>query len=240
MKTITTIAELRNIPLLERAEWYIPESLSTTMPIEDNGEELQRVQKAFDGTDVPVILSPVSPDPYKEMFLRETVLQKLVNVGKRIYKESQERIVLKITDPFRPLVLQRKYFEEIREEISQKERLTGEALWNRVTEFIADPDLCPPHSTGGAIDLTLAYADTAQELDMGTPVDAIDDRANTWHSDLTEIQKNNRLMLWQAMTDEGFVNLASEWWHYSYGDSYWAAFHDMPHALYASIESPPV
>ena len=74
---------------------------------------------------------------------------------------------------------------------------------------------------------------------MGTPVDAIDDRANTWHADLTEAQKHNRQLLWQAMIDQGFVNLASEWWHYSYGDSYWAAFQSESHAIYNSVERAP-
>jgi D-alanyl-D-alanine dipeptidase len=29
-------------------------------------------------------------------------------------------------------------------------------------------------------------------------------------------------LLVTAMTSVGFVNYAHEWWHYSYGDRYWA------------------
>lgn len=39
-----------------------------------------------------------------------------------------------------------------------------------------------------------------------------------------------------AMTTVGFVNYPTEWWHWSYGDKYWAFMKSEPHAIYKSVE----
>lgn len=38
------------------------------------------------------------------------------------------------------------------------------------------------------------------------------------------------------MTAAGFVNYPSEWWHWSYGDRYWAVCEKQPHALFGPVE----
>jgi D-alanyl-D-alanine dipeptidase len=38
------------------------------------------------------------------------------------------------------------------------------------------------------------------------------------------------------MTGAGFVNYPSEWWHWSYGDRYWAVVTGEPHAIYGPVE----
>ncbi len=32
----------------------------------------------------------------------------------------------------------------------------------------------------------------------------------------------------------GFVNYPTEWWHWSYGDRYWALLTGSPHAVYGA------
>ena len=44
----------------------------------------------------------------------------------------------------------------------------------------------------------------------------------------------NRRLLYTAMTAVGFTNYPEEWWHYDYGDLFWAAMTGKD-ALYASI-----
>lgn len=62
---------------------------------------------------------------------------------------------------------------------------------------------------------------------MGTLFDDFTDRAWTDHfenyEDNEDVRKNRRL-LYNAMIEAGFTNLSSEWWHYDYGDKFWAYF----------------
>ena len=44
--------------------------------------------------------------------------------------------------------------------------------------------------------------------------------------------KNNRKVLVEAMASAGFRNYAREYWHYSYGDAYWAVRRKEKVAIY--------
>ena len=62
-------------------------------------------------------------------------------------------------------------------------------------------------------------------LDVGTKMNSISSRSETFAKGLVPLQKKNRKLLFRLITREGFVNAPTEWWHYSYGDQYWAAFY---------------
>lgn len=70
------------------------------------------------------------------------------------------------------------------------------------------------HNSGQAVDLTLVERSTGRELDMGTPVDQLDSRANT--ANATGVAAQNRSTLVEAMEAEGFENYPGEWWHFNY------------------------
>ncbi|WP_406807061.1 hypothetical protein [Burkholderia semiarida] len=38
------------------------------------------------------------------------------------------------------------------------------------------------------------------------------------------------------MTDAGFTNYPSEWWHWSVGDRYWAVIQNESHAIYGPVD----
>jgi D-alanyl-D-alanine dipeptidase len=46
----------------------------------------------------------------------------------------------------------------------------------------------------------------------------------------------NRRLLHNTMTDAGFVNLPSEWWHFDYGDQLWAWANKKDHAIYGAAQ----
>jgi len=73
------------------------------------------------------------------------------------------------------------------------------------------------HSRGATLDLTLLRCDgnACTQLDMGTPFDFFDPRANTDYPGITADQRRNRDRLRAAMAAEGFANYAMEWWHYT-------------------------
>lgn len=48
--------------------------------------------------------------------------------------------------------------------------------------------------------------------------------------------KKNRKLLLDVMKAQGFVNYPTEWWHFSYGDRYWAYHQQAPCAIYGSYD----
>ena len=87
------------------------------------------------------------------------------------------------------------------------------------SDLIAGGYIAPKsgHSRGSAIDLTIVEKD-GSFVDMGGSFDLFDARSNRNYEGLTGIQRTNRKILENAMTEAGFVGANSEWWHYTYKD----------------------
>ena len=84
-----------------------------------------------------------------------------------------------------------------------------------VPDYIADVS---GHSRGATLDLSLERCASGKcvPLDMGTPFDLFDPRANTDSPQASAEQRGNRQLLKAAMAAEGFENYAMEWWHYTW------------------------
>jgi D-alanyl-D-alanine dipeptidase len=87
----------------------------------------------------------------------------------------------------------------------------------------ADPARCPPHATGGTVDLTLTWRH--RPLALGTGFDAFvpDAAAGALEADGDELERDLRRLLAAALTEGGFVGHPQEWWHWEYGTRMWAA-----------------
>ncbi len=111
-----------------------------------------------------------------------------------------------------------------------------EAVRKAVARYVAPPELAG-HPTGGALDLSLA--DAAGELDLGTAFNAEPDETGgrTYFAapDLAPEARALRTILGAALGEAGFLNYPSEWWHWSFGDPYWA-FVRGAKAIYGPIE----
>ncbi|HTJ69367.1 MAG TPA: M15 family metallopeptidase [Actinospica sp.] len=146
---------------------------------------------------------------------------------------------LLVVEAYRPLELQRKYFEGYREELAQlNPDYTAEQLRTAASRFVSPPELAP-HTAGAAIDLTLCDAE-GRELDMGTILDATPEqsegRCYTEAPGLPAGAAANRAILVEAMHSAGFVNYPTEWWHFSYGDRYWALMSQRAEGIYGPVE----
>lgn len=239
IKSIATLAGWSAIPLRQRSRWYIPEEVTKAVPIVETDDPLVDVMERAEHERLPMIFAPGASADTPRAYLRREAANRLMNAARALKEQSQGALAIKIADAFRPLELQRKYFEEISRDIAAREGLTGKELWRRTSEFIADPAGCPPHTTGGAIDCTIVVRRGGKELPMGTAIDTVDDRSNFWHPAIRGAERQNRQLLFRIMTAAGFVNAATEWWHYSFGDQYWAAFLGKPQAMYGKVESAP-
>lgn len=97
----------------------------------------------------------------------------------------------------------------------------------------------PPHSTGSAIDVYLLN-DKGEAIDMGIhPKDWMEDNDGSLSFTASQIisneAKENRKIMGEALSVAGFTNYTAEYWHWSYGDRYWAFYTKEPHAIYGTI-----
>lgn len=74
------------------------------------------------------------------------------------------------------------------------------------------------HSRGSAIDLTLLDMQTGKELDMGSPFDFFGEISHPDFQGITDEQLDNRMLLQNAMTRNGFLPIDCEWWHFMLAD----------------------
>ena len=104
--------------------------------------------------------------------------------------------------------------------------------------FAGEP-VIPPHSTGGAVDIDIVDA-AGQPLDFGMALSdwgvVPPELCATQCAGLTEAAARNRQLLVEVMTAAGLVNYPREWWHFSYGDQYWACVTGCAQARYGAVE----
>lgn len=194
-----------------------------------------------------------APHSIPGLWLRSAVVGKLQKVNRLLQKAGIEVYLL---DGYRPIEMQNffhdewfpNYLRSVQPGLTEAEiRTEVETYWAVGTGLrgLSNPELSPPpHATGGAVDLTLRKIRNGEHLYMGsifddlTPLaytDALEKNETRTESEsfsMREGRANRRLLYW-IMTEEGFVNNPTEWWHYSWGDQMWAALGDAAAALYS-------
>ena len=128
----------------------------------------------------------------------------------------------------------------VREEVKDillkiDKNLSQEEIYDLTTQMISNPDRdVSPHTTGWVVDVVL-YDKSWELVDMWCPVNYVWEKANITTNDISEKQRRNREILQGEFLDSGFSCLASEWWHFSYWDPYWAKFYGKNEALFWAI-----
>ncbi|MBS1493574.1 MAG: D-alanyl-D-alanine dipeptidase [Bacteroidetes bacterium] len=105
---------------------------------------------------------------------------------------------LKVYDAYRPLSVQRIFWEIMPDE-----------------RYVADPKKGSRHNRGMAVDLTLVDKN-GKELSMPTEYDDFTEKAHRDYMKLTDEQIKNRKILEDVMIKYGFKGLPTEWWHFDY------------------------
>lgn len=151
------------------------------------------------------------------VLLRKKVALRLCKVADNL----PENLYIKIYSAYRSRI---KLYEIWKVELEKMERenpnLGRAELLLRLKHKVTSPNAnMGNHDTGAAIDLALCDAN-GNELDFGTKYH---DR-NAHLVTLTKEQKNNQKYIQKVMKSQDFVQQPGQWWHYSYGDRYWAAY----------------
>jgi D-alanyl-D-alanine dipeptidase len=113
-------------------------------------------------------------------------------------------------------------------------------LHHLVARFVSPVDVAP-HVAGAAVDLTLIDA-CGDVLELGTPIDATPEQSDgacfTAATNISPDDRAHRRLLAAVLTPVGLVNYPTEWWHWSYGDRYWALLDQAPYAVYGPHAGP--
>jgi D-alanyl-D-alanine dipeptidase len=203
-----------------------------SIAIEDNNEKL------VDLSGYPFVLDTSYYNQgfstSEKMSLREGVANKLAE----IQSVFDGKYRFKIWDGHRPRSVQDAIYNDYYERLKTNNPDWDEAAVHHATEqFVTKATTqkrIPPHSTGGAVDLTLVDHE-GRELNMGTIFDFFGPEAAALYyeeNELDEEVRNNRRILREAMLAGGFAADDDEWWHFDYGNQLWALRSKSPSAVY--------
>lgn len=201
--------------------------------IQENSEPL------VDVTTIQGIHVSQKYEPYYPTF--KLVRQSVAHQLEKAIEQLPQNISILFVEGHRPLKVQEAYFSQYYDALKARyPEWSDETVFYETTKLIAPPSNLPPHSTGGAIDITLCD-ENGDELDMGSPIDDDPDQNDGRNlldaSNISTQAQNNRKLLKKVMSDNGFANYDYEWWHWSYGDQYWAFKTNCAEALYDSADA---
>jgi len=212
---------------------------------------LSGVNHYFDSNNPPYYCS--ISGAIEGLFLRKSIILKLVKINKKLNDKGLE---LYFFDCYRPVKVQQFlydiwlpiYLKKMHPNFSEEDLLKQRDLYSAKapnSENEIDRKAPPPHTTGAAMDVTLRFKASKEQLFMGT---IFDDTTKLVHTDYFESKKfknslsiseeealKNRRILYHSMKEEGIENYPFEWWHYSWGDQMWAVLSKKNEAFYSNM-----
>lgn len=136
--------------------------------------------------------------PVARAYLHRSAADALVKVQQEL---AVQGLGLKVFDAYRPLAVQQKMWDLIRDE-----------------RYVSNPALnAGRHTRGTAIDVTLIDKD-GKELPMPTPYDDFTERAHRDAKGIPTDAARNSKLLETAMLKHGFLPYPFEWWHFDFRD----------------------
>lgn len=200
-------ARVTAIPIGTLDEPFIDVALLADLGVDTSREKVQKL----------------SDNPFQ---LRSGVAERLVSAQAHL----PPGYTFQLKEGWRPIWVQRRLWESSLRELRERSPAADEdKLRLENARFVAPPDAAPPHSTGGAFDVALLHH--GQPVDMGWGFNEPGAGSLT-AAPVGPGAREVRNILAEALNTAGFVNYPQEWWHWSYGDRYWAFQTSHPQALY--------
>jgi len=215
---------------------------------------------------IPTSIFRLTPHPYMSLgapyligtdpwVLRKNVLKRLIR-AQQYLSEIDPNLQFALFDAWRPISVQKFMFDYTIKETCKSRgidisNLSSNGGINNVVEEVSrfwakpshDPLTPPPHSTGAAIDLTLADIN-CKPLDLGGDIDFIGPESKPDFYEKNSFGKpnskhlvfhNRRTLLFSVMKKAGFAQHPYEWWHFSYGDQLWSWLNNKSSAIYGAV-----
>lgn len=219
------------IPKLAQYGW---DKLKDIAIVESN-EPLKTIPNNKNLKQFPIYSDYNVPYAMDVCVARHSVIQKLQQAADLL----PDHLGIVVLDAWRSRTVQQGVRDQIAEIIKIKyQDLNLAEQQHLLSQFAApvSPDFVSPHLTGGSVDITLFEIETGDWLDMGADFDEPTERSYTHFYEAYPEHPacNNRRLLYSVMTQVGFTNLPTEWWHFDYGNPLWAHYNQQSHALYGA------
>ena len=149
-------------------------------------------------------------------------------------------ITLHLSEGFRRASQQQAIISSYRALLRRERPAAPDAELSRLTSRYVAPLAVAPHVAGAAVDLTLADAG-GHPLPLGCALDATPEESDGAcyfaSPGISAEARRNREMLRRALGGAGLVNYPTEWWHWSFGDRYWAYRTGAGQACYGPVRT---
>lgn len=205
------------------------------MPVIECGEQFEDLAVTQPSLKFDLDRRHVQKDSLSISFARKRVGEMLVTAQSYL----PNGICLLVKECYRPMSVQKKFWDNYSALLRRRNPSWSEdQIYDECSKLNAPLEVAP-HTTGGAVDLTLIDRNE-NWLDMGTEFNAspheTDGATYTKAENISDKARTNREILNVAMSRAGFINYPTEWWHWSYGDKYWALMTNKPNAIYGSVQ----
>ena len=197
-----------------------------------------------------------SPHPYKKLgapygkhspyFLRQSVVENLL-IAQNYLQQIRPGWHIQVFDAYRPVAVQQFMVDYSFAQALNCQGLTPSKLspqqcqeiWDAVNKIWAPPSLDektpPPHSTGGAVDITLVDENN-EVLDMGSLIDEMSERSlPNYYIHSADNYHTHRQLLFDVMKKVGFYRHPGEWWHFCFGDQMYAWLDNQENRINTSV-----
>lgn len=208
----------------------------TAIPIKDSQEEMVDLAKQN------IIAFGSKPD-YSNVkqytLIRKSVYDRLKIAQAKLPKGLKLCLYEGYRNPIMQASIFRLHFQQVQ---AAHPDFSYEDLFRETTKMVAPArnidgsENNPPQSTGGAIAVYL-IDESGKPVNMGIqPKDWSKDKdgslSRTFSGNISYEEQQNRDIMSEALRNAGFVNYPSFYWHWSYGDQYWAHETQQDHAIY--------
>ena len=222
---------LSSIPKMSQYDWGKLKAIT----IAESNEPLATIPNNDNLKQLPIYFSNNVPYAMDTCVARQSVIQKLQQAADLL----PANLGIIVLDAWRSRAVQQGVRDEIGNTIKVEYPDLSPVEQEEVLSKFAAPvssDFISPHLTGGSVDITLFEIETGDWLDMGGNFDEPTERSYTsFYEDHPEhIACSNRRLLYSVMTQVGFTNLPTEWWHFDYGNTLWAHYKEQDHAIYGA------
>ena len=198
--------------------------------IKECGEPLIDIKKLC--PDLVINLGSLRMKKEKTAYLRKTVAEMICQAKKYL----PEDMTFIINDAWRPRYVQEEIFQQFIKHFKKRFfSWTASQIIKEVEKYVAPSKgkYASGHMTGGAVDLRLWR--NGKKIPMNSSQLSYQENAKSFQSKLPAYMQKNRQVMFEALQKVGLSNYPKEYWHWSYGDTWWAKRNKKKVAIYGVI-----
>lgn len=199
--------------------------------IQECNEPLVKLETAC--PDLIIRLNSKSAKRTCPAYLRKTVAKIICEAKEYLPKD----MTFIIGDAWRPRTIQEEIHKSFMIRFTKKyPKWSEKQVLNEVNKYVApfSGKYASGHMTGAAVDLRLAK--NGRKVPMKSSGLTYQENAQSHQPKLPRHIKKNRKIMFDALSRAGLSNFPKEYWHWSYGDIWWAKRNSKNTAIYGVVE----